>query len=91
MVQANELIMFIISCMVVFFVFLYRAKIKGIVHYRLLCFSFGFFFFSSLFTILEDFFLSELLNSLEHINYLFSSFFLFWWTLKFARYLRTNK
>lgn len=91
MFQANELIMFIISSTVVLYIFFHRRKIGKILNSHLLYLSFGFFFFSTAFTLAESFFLAVILNYLEHFFYLCSAFFLFLWTVKLAGQLRNRQ
>ena len=82
MLYENEVLMFLLGLGVLIFILGNRARLKSIPASKVLIAAFLFFFASWIFTILEGFFLEELLNYLDHICYAVGSVVVAVWCWK---------
>lgn len=80
----NEVIMLVISIFALIFIFFGFNDIKKVKGYKILLLSFFVFFSSTVFTVLESYFLGTFLNYLEHICNLVSLILIFYWFNKFT-------
>jgi len=67
MINEDELIMLILGIAILIFLFSYRTKIMRIRSWKILITGFGFLLASWVFTIVEVFVLSDIMNFLEHL------------------------
>jgi hypothetical protein len=82
MIQQNEIIMLLLGVGCMIFIFLNKQKVKRIPVWRPLFAGFCVVFAGYVFTIIEGFLWSDLLNFLEHICYTASSILLAVWCWK---------
>ena len=79
MLQQNEIVMFLLGICVLIFTVANRFELKRLPAWKTFIAAFYTIFFSWVMTILEGFFLKEMLNYLEHIGYAISSILLALW------------
>jgi len=82
----NEVAMLLICIGVFIFIITKRGDYKRISHWKLILTSFYMFFGAVILTVAEDFVYPNLLNVLEHLLYLSSSFVLLLWCWISFRY-----
>lgn len=79
MVQANEILMLILTVAISIAAGVNYGYLRRIPWHSLITASFAFFAISYFFTVAEGFFLGPILNSLEHIGYAVSTALLAYW------------
>ncbi len=81
-VQENELIIFLLGAAVLIFLIVNRQSVINIPEHKILTTSFYVLSFAWAATIVEGFFLGDLLNLFEHLSYAASSVLLTVWCWK---------
>jgi len=79
MIQQNEAILLILGVGVMLFIFENRKELESLTHSKILIAGFTILFVGWVFTVLEGFFLNDLLNFLEHVCYAASSVLIAVW------------
>ena len=79
MIQENEIVMLLLGFGAFIFTLAYHARIKRIPEWHFLISGFYFILAGWFLTVIEGFFLNNLLNHLEHLSYACSSTLLVIW------------
>lgn len=85
MFRENEVVMLILGVGVLFFIIMNTSRLTNVYSWKLLIAGYCVLLSGWIFTVLEEFFIGQFLNYLEHTSYLASSILLLVWCYKFAR------
>ena len=82
MLYVDELLMLTIGIVLIIFVYINLDRFKKIPQYKILFSSYAVVLTGWMFTVLEGFFLPQIINTLEHTCYMISSALLLYWVMK---------
>ncbi|HEX2394844.1 MAG TPA: hypothetical protein VHI78_05820 [Bacteroidales bacterium] len=82
MLRENEVVMLVLGIGVLFLFIMNMDFIRKIRFWKILFYSYSVLICGWLFTVLEEFILTNFLNFLEHISYLLSAMLIFIWAWK---------